>query len=504
MKSPGVQCYLIGAGPGDPGLLTIRAREVLSFVDVVIYDSLVNEAILDHCRKDCERIFAGKRAGFHHLSQDEIHQTMIQHLQAGRTIARLKGGDPFVFARGGEEMEAVDEAGFGFEVIPGITSGSAVPAYAGIPLTHREWASHVTFVTAHERKDAEKSRIEWKRLAQLGGTLVVFMGAKSVKFWTQNLIGAGLDPETPAAFIQWGTRTYQRCVFGTVQTLESSVRGAGLSSPAIAVIGQTASLRDRLKWFEIKPLFGKRVVVTRSKEQNTSLRIMLRELGAEVLEIPTISIHPIDLPADIDRRIAATQWLAFSSSNGVEYFLDAYCCDHDIRTLAHLKIAAVGSSTAATLRRYHLQVDYVPSEYRSAAMGQQWPDEDRDHHVMYVCGSSAEADFQQAMESSGYVFQRMEVYRTHEGIDASSPAADTYRNQGADWLTFCSSSAARAFHAAFSAEIADTQKMAAIGPVTQEQMHKLGWSCTVMPEVSKLDLMVDKIVEHETSGSLRP
>ncbi|MEM6884607.1 MAG: uroporphyrinogen-III C-methyltransferase [Verrucomicrobiota bacterium] len=503
MKSPGVQCYLIGAGPGDPGLLTIRAREVLAFVDVVIYDSLVNESILDHCRKDCERIFAGKRAGFHHLSQDGIHQAMIENLQAGRTIARLKGGDPFVFARGGEEMEAVDAAGFGFEVIPGITSGSAVPAYAGIPLTHREWASHVTFVTAHERKDADKSRIEWKRMAELGGTLVIFMGAKSVKIWTQNLIDAGLDTETPAAFIQWGTRTYQRCVFGTVKTLEASVRSAGLSSPAIAVIGQTTSLRDRLKWFETKPLFGKRIVVTRSKEQNASLRIMLRELGAEVLEIPTISIHPIELPADIEQRIAATQWLAFSSSNGVEHFLNAYCDGHDIRTLAHLKIAAVGSSTAATLKRYHLQVDFVPSEYRSAAMGQEWPDLDRQHQVMYVCGSSAEADFQNAMESAGYGFKRMEVYQTKEGIDSSSQAAETYRDQGADWLTFCSSSSARAFHAAFKKDVLDSQKLAAIGPVTQEQIEKLGWSCTVMPEISKLDLMVEKIVEHETSGSLQ-
>jgi len=499
MKLPGVQCYLIGAGPGDPGLLTVRAREVLGFVDVVIYDSLVNESILDTCRADCERVFAGKRAGHHFLSQDQIHETILEHLQSGRIVARLKGGDPFVFARGGEEMEVVDQAGFGFEVIPGVTSGTAVPAYAGIPLTHREWASHVTFVTAHERDDVEKSRIEWEQLAKLNGTLVVYMGARSLELWTARLIEGGLDPETPASFIQWGTRTHQRCIFGEVESLTSKVHKAGLSSPAIVVIGKTASLRDRLKWFESKPLFGKRAVVTRSREQNASLRMMLRELGAEVLEIPTISIHPMALPDDVQQRIESCEWLAFSSSNGVENFLDAYCQDHDLRELGRVKIAGVGASTAATLRRYHLQVDFVPSQYRSAVMGKEWPDTDAAGPVLYVCGNLAGRDFESALAESGISCDRLEVYQTREEVDTSSVAAGIYRDHGADWVTFCSSSAVRAFHDAFPDTISAGQKTAAIGPVTRQEMERKGWPCSVLPEVSKLNAMVAEMVQAESA-----
>ncbi len=498
MKSPRVQCYLIGAGPGDPGLLTVRAQEVLGLVDVVIYDSLVNEAILDHCRPECERIFAGKRSGRHHLSQDQIHETILQHLRAGQIVGRLKGGDPFVFARGGEEMEVVDQAGYGFEVIPGVTAGTAVPAYAGIPLTHREWASHVTFVTAHERDDSARTRVEWETLAKLEGTLVVFMGARSLELWLDRLHQAGLDAATPAAFIQWGTRTHQRGVFGTLADLASQVEQAGLSSPAIVVIGKTASLRKRLKWFEARPLFGKRVVVTRSREQNASLRIMLRELGAEVLEIPTISIHPLPLPADIQTTIEACEWLAFSSSNGVQHFLDAYCREHDLRDLGSVNLAAVGPSTAAALEAYHLKVDFMPSTYRSAIMGQEWPQSQTTGKVLYVCGNLAASDFESALRQANISTGRLEVYATREEVDERSVAAEIYREQGADWVTFCSGSAVRAFHRAFPELNQDhaATRCAAIGPVTQQEMERLGWSCVAVPAESKLELMVQTIVEQ--------
>lgn len=500
MESPRIQCYLIGAGPGDPGLLTVRAREVLSFVDVVIYDSLVNEAILDHCRPECERIFAGKRAGRHHLSQDQIHATILEHLKAGKVVGRLKGGDPFVFARGGEEMEVVDQAGFGFEIIPGVTSGIAAPAYAGIPLTHREWASHVTFVTAHEREDAARTRVEWETLAKLQGTLVVYMGARSLDHWSRCLIEGGLAADTNAAFIQWGTRTTQRCVFGTLENLAEQVSAAGLSSPAIVVIGKTVSLRDRLKWFEAKPLFGKRVVVTRSSEQNASLRMMLRELGAEVLEIPTISIHPLPLPTSIQPQLNACDWLAFSSSNGVQHFMDAYCRNHDLRELGTCKIAAVGPSTAATLESYHLKVDFMPSRYRSSEMAAQWPESARKSRVLYVCGNLAGMDFEDSLKEAGNPVDRLEVYETREQVDETSVAAGIYREQGADWLTFCSSSAVRAFHQAFPGSLQKTTRIAAIGPVTQQEIEAKGWSCDVMPEESKLEAMVDALVTQATQA----
>jgi uroporphyrinogen III methyltransferase/synthase len=494
MKSPRIQCYLIGAGPGDPGLLTVRACEVLSFVDVVIYDSLVNEVILDACRLDCEKVFAGKRAGRHFLSQDQIHAEILKHLQAGKTVARLKGGDPFVFARGGEEMEVVDQAGYGFEIIPGVTSGTAVPAYAGIPLTHREWASHVTFVTAHERKDSEKTRVEWKILAQLQGTLVVYMGAQSLKLWASRLIEGGLAADTPAAFIQWGTRTTQRGVFGCLDNLPEKVEAAGLGSPAIAVIGKTVSLRERLMWFEAKPLFGKRVIVTRSQQQNTSLRMLLRELGAEVLEIPTISIHQRALPADIQERIKQSDWLAFSSSNGVQHFLDCYCRDHDLRDLAGVKLAAVGPSTAALLEQYHLKVDFIPSTYRSEMMGVEWPETESGRKVLYLCGNLAANDFQEKLSEKGLLVDRVDVYETREEVDTGSMAAELYRDQGADWITFCSSSAVRAFQRAFP-DCPNTTSVAAIGPVTGNELSRLNWPCHVLPQESTLEAMVQSMVD---------
>lgn len=502
MNSPGVQCYLIGAGPGDPGLLTIRAREVLEIVDVIIYDSLVNEAILSYCKPGCVKIFAGKRAGRHFLSQDQIHDEILKHLKAGALVGRLKGGDPFVFARGGEEMEMVDQAGYGFEVIPGITSGTAAPAYAGIPLTHREWAAHVTFVTAHERADAEKTKVEWENLAKLSGTLVVYMGAKSLELWSERLIEAGMPADTDAAFIQWGTRTSQRCVFGSLQSLPQRREEAGLSSPAIVVIGKTVSLRERLKWFETKPLFGKRIVVTRSREQNASLKLMLREFGAEVLEIPTISIHSLPLPPDIQNRISECQWLAFSSSNGVENFLDAYCTNHDLRDLGSVKIAAVGSSTAATLQRYRLKVDFVPKVFQSASMGKEWQAEKTENRVMYICGNLAGNEFETFLSEKGISVDRLEVYETRQSVDESSANADVYRNQGADWVTFCSSSAVRAFHQAFSDCYPENQKTAAIGPVTMQQMREFGWNCDVVPDKSNLRDMVDALVSCAANQSL--
>lgn len=493
MSSEAIQCYLVGAGPGDPGLLTLRAQEVLAMAEVVVYDSLINEAILDMCSPTCEKVFAGKRAGRHFMSQEQIHSCLLEHLKAGKIVVRLKGGDPFVFARGGEEMEAVDQAGFAFEVIPGVSSGTAVPAYAGIPLTHREWAQTVTFVTAHEKEGADP-RVNWQSLAQLEGTLVVFMGAQSLELWSQQLMKHGLQASTPTAFIQWGTRVDQRAVFGTLSNITHLVKEAGLSSPAIVVVGQTVSLRERLSWFEKKPLFGKRVVVTRSRDQNTSLNRRLRELGAHTLEIPTISIHPKPLPETILQQLESTHWLAFSSPNGVEAFFSAFLKQHDIRALSDLRLAAVGSSTADTARQYHVKVDFIPSDFRSEAMAEQWPDLNPEHRILYLCGNLASCQFEDILAAQGLTVDRLDVYETREGVDTESTTAQLFREQGADWVTFCSSSAARAFAAAFPRSEEDVYKVASIGPVTTRELESLGWPCHAQPQTSKLAAMVQAML----------
>lgn len=484
-----IRCYLLGAGPGDPGLITVRAREILAQVDVVVYDSLVNEALLDFCRPQCERIFAGKRAGKHHLSQGQIHEVIIEHLRSGKSVARLKGGDPFVFARGGEEMEAVDQAGFGFEVVPGVSSGTAVPAYAGIPLTHRECAAHVTFLTAHESDEA-KTKVEWEQLAHLGGTLVVFMGARSLPLWSERLRENGMSGSTPVAFIQWGTWTSQRSVCGFLDDISAKVESAGLGSPAIVVVGEVVRLRERLQWFEKLPLFGKRVIVTRSLEQNQSLRQQFCALGAEVLEIPTISIVPIEQTIDLAALRMAT-WLAFSSGNGVAYFLESLLRDHDIRDLAGLKIAAVGEATADVLRSHHLKVDFVPTEHRSAVMADQWPSGEKGE-VAYICGQLAGTDFEEGLQKKGIPVRRLEVYRTLSGVDRERSASRLYRDQGADWITFCSGSAVRAFADSFPPPV-PTTRIAALGPVTAKELEQVGWPCHVVPESSRLPALVEAV-----------
>lgn len=486
-----IRCWLVGAGPGDPGLLTVRGMEILRFVDVVIYDSLVNESLLDLCAPGCEKLFAGKRAGSHTFPQEEIQQLMVDRLRAGKTVARLKGGDPFVFARGGEEIEAVDSAGFGFEVVPGVTAGTAAPAYAGIPLTHRAWASHVTFVTAHERSD-KPSPVNWKALAGLDGTLVIYMGARSLQNWSKQLLEHGMEPTTPAAFIQWGTWTSQRSTFGTLATLPRRVEELGLGSPAIVVLGKSVSMREKLRWFEALPLFGQRIVVTRSRQQNQSLRLALRSLGGEVLEIPTLFIEPYPVEEALIEQILRCPVLAFSSGNGVEHFLEPFLARHDIRDLAGKKLATVGASTAAVLNKHHLKVDFVPSRYQAEVMGSEWP-ASLQGPVAFICGSRASTDFQEQMHRHGIEVRRFEVYRTREEVEPGLAAERIYRESGADWLTFCSSSAVRAFARHFGPP-GPACRVAALGPVTAATLRSFDFQVDTQPEESSIAGLIHSLV----------
>lgn len=525
-------CYLVGAGPGDPGLLTLRGLEVLQSAEVVVYDSLVNIELLQLTPEECEHIDVGKRAGRHTMSQEEINRLLVAKVAEGKQVVRLKGGDPFVFARGGEEVEAVDRAGFGFEVVPGVSSGMAVPAYAGVPLTHRDCASNVTFVTGHEQDEAS-SRVDWKALAAAGGTLVIFMGSRALSRIVPQLIDGGRDADTPSIFIQWGTTTQQRSVHGPMEQLPALVEAAGLGAPAIVVIGPTVSLREKLSWYESRPLFGKRVAITRARGQSGRLNRLFRQAGAAVLEIPAIRIEfppgclaklsagnggkgscrrPTDdggqaATSGIGEENAETlpppgkgiDWIIFTSANGVNGFFQEYLKEGDIRDLAGVRFACVGPSTAEALRAYHLPVDFMPSTYRVASLLEEWPAPARGQCIVYACGNLAAADLEEGFAHQGAQVQRVEVYRTIEAIDWEDPACRQFREGGADWVVFCSPSAVRSYAEHRAHWPAGGLRYASIGPATSAALRESGLPVDAEPAVSTLETLVERVVALTSS-----
>ncbi|MEG2173668.1 MAG: uroporphyrinogen-III C-methyltransferase, partial [Desulfovibrionaceae bacterium] len=339
-----MKVYLIGAGPGDPGLLTLKGKAILEMADVVVYDALANDALLVHARPEAEKIYVGKVAGDHALPQDQINALIIAKAQEGKIVARLKGGDPYIFGRGGEEAEELLEAGVPFEEVPGISSTIAGPAYAGIPLTHRSFASSVTLITGHENPDKPGSVHRWDALARSASTLVFVMGMKNLPEISKNLVAAGMDADTPAALVHWGTTARHRSLVASLGTLPQRAVEEGFTNPSVIVVGGVVSLHDKLNWFEQKPLLGKGIVVTRAREQASGLAAMLTELGAEVVQFPTITIAPLDDYTAVDAAIARREdyhWVVFTSVNGVKYFWQRLVsAGLDSRALGGLKVAA--------------------------------------------------------------------------------------------------------------------------------------------------------------------
>ncbi|HWP34573.1 MAG TPA: uroporphyrinogen-III C-methyltransferase, partial [Thermodesulfobacteriota bacterium] len=359
--------YLIGAGPGDPGLLTLRGAECLARADVVVYDYLASPLLLRHAREDAERVYVGKRGGGERTEQAAITALLIERARAGRTVARLKGGDPFIFGRGGEEAEALAAAGIPFEIVPGVTSAIAAPAYAGIPLTHRELASSVAFVTGHEDPAKAAPAVDWARLATGADTLVLLMGVRTLPDVVARLLAHGRPPATPVAVIRWGTTPEQETVVGTLADIVARVEARGLAPPALAVVGEVVRLRERLAWFEAKPLFGRRIVVTRAREQASELARTLRELGALPIECPTIALEPPESWAALDAaldRLGEYDWVVFTSASGVRFFLERLRTrGRDVRALGRARICAIGPATAEAVAALGLAVDAVPAEY---------------------------------------------------------------------------------------------------------------------------------------------
>jgi len=491
--------YLIGAGPGDPGLLTLKGRAILERADCVIYDFLAAEELLRFCRPDAERIFVGKRGAGPRKPQPEINQLLIAKAREMGKVARLKGGDPFVFGRGGEEALALVQAGITFEVVPGVTSGVAAPAYAGIPVTNRDLTSSVTFLAGHEDPSKEESAIDWQAAAIGSGTLVFFMGTRNLAAIASRLVAHGRPPETPAAVIHWGTRPGQQVVTGTLADI--APRAASLQPPTVIVVGDVVKLRDQLNWFERLPLFGKRIVITRAREQAENLREALAELGAEVIELPTIEIRNPASWEPLDKaiqRLEEFQFLLVTSVNGVRSFLSRLSASgKDVRDLKGLTIGAIGPATAAEFARTGVKVDFVPTEYRAEGLLESLASHDLRGKAFLIPRAKVARDLvPRALEERG---ARVEVVEAYETVTPEFPAGELNRllTPPPDAITFTSSSTASNFAKLLPGhsiqEALRGTAIASIGPVTSATVRKLGLEVTIETSESTIPGLVQAL-----------
>ena len=429
--------YLIGAGPGDPGLITVKGQTCIRTADVVIYDYLAAPALLAHASPETEMIYVGKKGGDHTLPQGGINQLIIEKSRQGLTVARLKGGDPYIFGRGGEEAEELVAAGIPFEVVPGVTSAIAGAAYAGIPLTHRDYTSTLAFVTGHEDPTKASSSIDWKALATGIGTLVFFMGIKNLPLIAEQLQGNGMGPETPVALVRWGTTTRQKTVTGTLATIVAIARQAGMKAPALIVVGKVVRLRDRLQWFETRPLFGRTIVVTRARAQASDLVERLTELGANCLEYPTIEVVPAEDVAPLDaaiQNLPTYDWLIFTSVNGVKYFFERlFALGKDVRALHHVRTAVIGPATAERLREQGLRSDIVPASYRAESVIEAFAEEDvAGQRILIPRAAEARPILPEELRRMSAEVDEITVYHTRSRI-TPRPWWTIWKTVGSTW-----------------------------------------------------------------------
>ncbi len=505
--------YLVGAGPGDVGLLTLRGAEVLGQAQVVVYDALINPELLRLVPAGAEIVFGGKRSSDHAMPQDELNRLLVQHAEAGKTVVRLKGGDPYIFGRGGEEAQELADAGVPFEVVPGVSAISAVPNYAGIPITHRDHCSSFTVITGHENPEKGGDSVDWASVAATQGTTIVLMGVKRIREIAAELVRHGRSAKTPVALVHWGTTSRQKTLTGTLANIADRVVETGFTAPAVIVIGEVVNLRAPLNWFESRPLFGKRVVVTRTREQAGQLARRLAALSADVLEIPTIKILPTDRPtdvADVLLELNSYDWLIFTSPNGVtmffEYFFKAF---EDLRDIGGVKIAAVGPATAAKLRELHLKVDLMPEEYVAPKIaGALAKYESIDNlKLLLLRAEVANRELPEALEALGGIVDDIACYRTVPETEDPHGVAARMLESGADWITFTSSSTVENFHARFPLPALREKfpglKLASIGPETSKTIAALGLQPDVEAKPHTIDGLVAAMIKAETGRPAR-
>ncbi|CAN5651376.1 uroporphyrinogen-III C-methyltransferase [soil metagenome] len=506
MSRTKAKCYLVGAGPGDLGLVTLRAKELIEQAEVLVYDYLCNPEMLRWAPEAAERIYAGKKAGEHTLSQEEINALLVEKTRAGKRVVRLKGGDPFVFGRGGEEAQALAHAGLAFEVVPGVTSAVAAPAYAGIPITHRGSNSHVTFFTGHEDPAKEESSIDFAALAQLGGTQVMLMGVERIGAIAAQMMASGMRADLPVALTRWGTTARQETLIGTLENIAQLVVESGFSAPAVAVFGEVVSLRKELNWFEKRPLAGKRVVVTRTRTQAGVLSEQLRSLGADVIELPTIRIEPpTDLRAfaELVQDAHAYDWIVFTSPNGVNAFFELfYKLYDDAREIGAARIAAIGPATAQRLKDFHMHIDLQPEQFVAEALVKEFKKQGGVENLKILLARAEKARdvLPKELSAMGGIVDEGFAYRTVPETRDENGARRRFAEEGADLITFASSSTVENFLALGLPWPAGMQ-VASIGPITSRTARDLGLSVDVEARRHDIPGLVDAIQKFYGAGA---
>jgi len=495
--------FLVGAGPGDTGLITVRGKQLIDSADAVVYDALANSALLPPGARETGRpelYYVGKRGGSKDsVTQDEINALLIKLAREGKRTVRLKGGDPFVFGRGSEEAQALNDASVTFEVIPGVTAGIAAAAYAGIPVTHRTLSTSVTFVTGHEDPAKPDTQTNWSALAKAGGTIVLYMGVKTLSGISDALIKGGMPGEIPAAAIQWATHPRQRTVVATLETIAAKAEEQNITAPVITVIGWSVVLRDELNWFEHRPLFGKRIVVTRATQQAPILSEKLRELGADAIEMPATQIARLDLGPlrnSID-RIADYDWLIFTSQNAVAIFWEQLLGrGKDSRALAGLKIAAVGPATAGALLEHGITVDVIPQRFVAEGLLEMLGERDdvSGSKVLYITAEGARDVLPAGLREMGAELAIIEAYRTIPDGEGAATLARAIEAGKVDLATFTSASAVRGYIDAVGEDLALKVPAASIGPQTSDALREAGIEVEAEAEESTIDGLVSAVL----------
>jgi len=497
--------YLVGAGPGDPGLLTLKGKRCLEQADVIISDYLANPRLLDFARPDAERISVGKHGGGARVEQDVINALIVERARQGKVVVRLKGGDPFLFGRGAEEADAAQAAGLEFEVVPGVTSATAVPAYAGIPLTHREVASTVIVTTGYEYPNKAEPVVRWGELARSGSTLVVLMTQRQLRFNMTQLVAGGLPAQTPVALIEWGTRADQRTVTGTAEHIADVAEAAGIKPPTLAVIGAVVPMRERLNWFERKPLFGRRIVITRPRRQAAEFAELLEDAGAEVVPFPTIDIVPPASHSAFDHalgRAGEFDWVVFTSVNGVRAFFERLAVvGGDVRDWHRARFAAIGPQTAEALRAFAVRVASVPEEYRAeavvAALQQAGVAGQR---VLLPRAANAREILPAELRRLGAHVEDVATYETVPPRATPLAEVQALLEEGkVDLVTFTSSSTVHNFVAALAGRIEILRTgtpVGCIGPVTADTARRYGMRVVVQPDRYTIAAFAEAILQH--------
>jgi uroporphyrinogen III methyltransferase/synthase len=496
--------YLVGAGPGDPGLITVKGAACIMKADVIVYDHLVDSRLLGLKRADTESVYVGKKGAAHTMEQEDINRLLVEKATENKVVCRLKGGDPFVFGRGGEEAMALAEHGIPFEIVPGVTASVAAPAYAGIPVTHRALTSTFALITGHEDPTKDSSSIDWSKVATGIGTIAFYMGVKTLPEITAKLIEFGRSPDTPAATVQWGTTSRQRTVVGTLADLAEKVQEAGITAPAITIVGEVVSLREHLSWFETRPLFGLTVMVTRARAQASDLVSLLEELGAQTVEFPTIRIEDPDDTEPLDRAIDSldgVDWLIFTSVNGVARFMNRLTSKgRDVRELKGVKICAIGPATRTEVERHSIRVDIVPPKYVAESVVEALAAKDMaGKRVLMPRASVARSLLPDALREMGAEVDEVDAYKTVPETANQTDRVEMLKSGEVDIVTFTSSSTVRNFVELVGKEALDTLpnsvRFASIGPVTSGTARDLGVEVSIETEQHDILGLVQAIVQ---------